>query len=68
MIVTVKFALAPLHMLVVPANTAVEGRAFTVIVGAPLGVVAVHPFASVTDVKPYVVVVVGACAMLLPEV
>ena len=68
MTVTVKFALDPLQILVVPAKTAVDGRAFTVTSGVPLGVVAVHPFASVTDVKVYVVFVIGDTEMLLADV
>ena len=51
MTVTVKLALEPLQILVVPAKTAVVGRAFTVTTADPLGVVAVQLFASVTDVK-----------------
>ncbi len=68
MTVTVKLALDPLQILVVPAKTAVVGREFTVTSGVPLGVVAVQLFASVTDVKVYVVFDDGDTEMLLAEV
>ncbi len=68
MTVTVKLALEPLQILVVPAKTAVVGRAFTVTTADPLGVVAVQLFASVTDVKVYVVFDDGDTEILLAEV
>ena len=68
MTVTVKFALDPLQILVVPAKTAVVGLEFTVTTADPLGEVATQLFASVTDVKVYVVLVVGETEILLAEV
>ncbi len=61
---TLRLVLLPTHIAVVPENTAAVGVGFTVTDGAPLGVVAVQPFASVTEVKPKVVVLAGETAKL----
>ena len=68
MIVTNKFVDEPLQIVAVPDNTAVLGLAFTVTVGVPLGVVAVQPFASVTEVSVYPVVLLGLTLMFEPLV
>ena len=68
MIATDRFVEEPLQIVAVPDNTAVLGLALTVTVGVPLGVVAVQPLLSVTDVSVYPVVVLGLTIMLEPLV
>ncbi len=46
----------------------VAGMTFTVMEGVPLGELAVQPFASVTDVSVYPVVVLGEMAISAPLV